>query len=191
MMKNIRDRLKYVGAQGVHGGRHMISDNMLEELNKQVNEELYSAYLYQAMSAYANSKGYKGVAHWLDTQAQEEMIHARKFYDYILERGGRVRLLGIKEPPVDFGTLLDIFEAALAHEEHITGRINHLVNTAREERDHATDNFLQWFVAEQVEEESTASGIVDQLKLIGDNMGGIFQLDRELGTRPSPSTEAE
>jgi ferritin len=164
---------------------------MLEELNLQINEELYSAYLYQAMSAYIDDKGYSGVAHWLDSQAQEEMIHARKFYDFILERGGKVRLLGIKEPPEDFGTLLDIFNAALEHEQHITGRINHLVSLARDEKDYASDNFLQWFVAEQVEEESTASDIVDKLELIGDHVGGLFQLDKELGGRPMPSPGEE
>jgi ferritin len=164
---------------------------MLGELNKQVNEELYSAYLYQAMSAYIDDKGYAGVAHWLDTQAQEEMIHARKFYDFILERGGRVKLIGIQEPPQEFGSLLEIFKAALKHEEHITGRINHLVSIARDEKDYATDNFLQWFVAEQVEEESTASDIVDKLTLIGDHVGGLFQLDKELAGRPMPSAGEE
>lgn len=167
----------------------MLSDNMLNELNNQVNEELYSAYLYQAMSAYSADKGLPGVAIWLDNQAQEEMIHARKIYDYVLERGGKVRLLGIKEPPMEYGELLDIFKASLAHEQHITGRINFLVSMARKEDDFATDNFLQWFIAEQVEEESSVSEVIDKLELIGDHMGGIFQLDKELGTRQAPTAE--
>lgn len=167
----------------------MLSENMLNELNKQINEETYSAYLYQAMSAYIADVGYAGAATWLDHQAEEEMIHARKFYDYILERGGKIELHGIEKPPQDHGSLLDIFKAALEHEEHITGRINHLVSLARDEKDYATDNFLQWFVAEQVEEESTASEIIDKLELIGDHVGGIFQLDKELGSRGAPSSE--
>jgi ferritin len=162
---------------------------MLMELNKQINEEIYSAYLYQAMSAYVADVGYNGAAIWLDHQAEEEMIHARKFYDYILERGGKVKLLGIEEPPQDFGMLMDIFKAALTHEEHITGRINHMVSLARDEKDYATDNFLQWFVAEQVEEEATASDIIAKLELIGDHAGGLFQLDKELGTRSAPAPE--
>jgi ferritin len=100
-------------------------------------------------------------------------------------------LLGIKEPPQDFGSLLDIFQAALKHEQHITGRINHLVSLARDERDYASDNFLQWFVAEQVEEESTASDIVDKLTIMGDHVGGLFQLDKDLGTRPMPTAGEE
>jgi ferritin len=162
---------------------------MLKELNGQVNEELYSAYLYQAMSAYAADKGLPGAAIWLDNQAQEEMIHARKIYDYILERGGRVKLLGIEEPPMDYGELIEIFKAALAHEEHITGRINFLVSLARKEDDFATDNFLQWFVAEQVEEEASVSEVLDKLELIGEHVGGMFQLDKELGTRQAPTAE--
>jgi ferritin len=169
--------------------RNMLSENMLGELNKQVNEELYSAYLYQSMAAFADSEGYKGTSVWLDNQAQEEMIHARKIYDFILERGGKVKLLGIEEPPEEFGKILEIFEASLKHEEHITGRINHLVSIARDEKDYATDNFLQWFVGEQVEEESTVQDILDKLYLIGDHPGGIFQLDRELGTRGPPQAE--
>lgn len=161
----------------------MISKNMLNELNKQVNEELYSAYLYQAMAAYADGQGYKGASTWLDTQAQEEMVHARKFYDFIIERGGKIKLMAIAEPPQEHGSLLDIFKAALGHEEHITGRINHLVSTARDEKDYASDNFLQWFVAEQVEEESNAQDIIDKLVLIDGHVGGLFQLDKELGTR--------
>lgn len=167
----------------------MLSENMLMELNNQINEEIYSAYLYQAMSAYVADIGYGGVSVWLDHQAEEEMIHARKFYDFILERGGKIKLLGIKEPPQDHGSLLDIFKGALAHEQHITGRINHLVSLARDEKDYATDNFLQWFVAEQVEEEATASDIIAKLELIGDHVGGIFQLDKDLGTRTAPSPE--
>jgi ferritin len=160
---------------------------MLQTLNEQITEENYSAYLYQSMSAYLDFKGLKGFSHWMDRQAQEEMIHARKFYDYILERGGQVKLESIKTPPHEFGTPLEIFEAALEHEEYITGKINDLVDLAQEVKDHATFNFLQWFIAEQVEEEATASEMVDKLKLISDHTGALFQMDKELGMRGAPS----
>ncbi|MFW3145374.1 MAG: ferritin [Thermoplasmatota archaeon] len=165
----------------------MLKDNMLKALNDQVREETYSAYLYQAMSAFCDFKGYRGFAHWFDIQAQEEQIHARKIYDFILERGGQVRLDTIKAPPFEFGTPLDMFKAALEHEEYITDRINGLVELSHDIRDHASFNFLQWFIAEQVEEEATASELVDKLTLIGDHTGALFQLDRELAGRPAPS----
>jgi ferritin len=127
----------------------------------------------------------------MDMQAQEEMIHARKFYDYILERGGQVKLETIKAPPHEFGAPLEIFEAALQHEEYITGRINDLVDLAQEIRDHATFNFLQWFVEEQVEEEASASEKIDKLKLIGDHPGALFQMDSEMSARAAPSAGEE
>lgn len=164
----------------------MMSEKMLNALNEQVREELFSAYLYQSMSAFSEFKGLKGMAHWMDMQAKEEMIHARKFYDYILERGGMVKLDAIKAPHNDFGTPLEIFQDALKHEEYITGRINDLVDLATELKDHATFSMLQWFVNEQVEEEATASEMIDKLNLIGDHPGAMFQFDRELMTRPVP-----
>lgn len=169
----------------------MLKEEILDALNEQTREELYSAYLYQAMSAYCEFKGLGGMAHWLDMQAKEEMIHARKLYDYILERGGQVKLDTIKAPPYEFGTSLEIFKGALEHEEYITGRINDLVELAQNHKDHATFNMLQWFVGEQVEEEASANELVDKLTLIGDHTGALFQLDRELGTRvePKPATE--
>ncbi len=167
----------------------MIKEEMLNALNEQIREELYSAYLYQAMSAHSEFKGLGGIAAWLDMQAKEEVIHARKFYDYILERGGQVKLDAIKAPPHEFGTFLEIFQAALEHEEYITGRINDLVELAQEHKDHATFNMLQWFVSEQVEEEASAAEIVDKLELIGDSTGALFQLDRDLGSRGEPVQE--
>jgi ferritin len=163
---------------------------MLKVLNEQIIEETYSAYLYQSMAAYLDFKGLKGFSHWMDMQTQEELIHARKFYDYILERGGQVKLDTIKAPPHDFGTPLEIFEAALEHEEYITGKINDLIDLAQEVKDHATFNFLQWFVEEQVEEEATAGEMVDKLKLVGDHTGALFQIDKELSARPAPTPPA-
>lgn len=169
----------------------MINERMLKALNEQITEETYSAYLYQSMSAYLDFKGLKGFSHWMDMQTQEELIHSRKFYDYILERGGQVKLDTIKAPPHDFGTPLEIFEAALEHEEYITGKINDLVDLAQELKDHATFNFLQWFVEEQVEEEATTGEMVDKLTLVSDHTGALFQLDKELGTRAMPSAGPE
>jgi len=164
----------------------MLDKKMLDALNEQVREELYSAYLYQSMSAYCTFKGLKGMSHWLDMQAREEDIHARLIYDHILERGGQVKLDTIKAPPFEFESFLKIFEGALEHEIYITGRINDLVELAQQNKDHASFNMLQWFVKEQVEEEANASENVDKLKLIGDHPAALFQLDAEMATRPVP-----
>jgi ferritin len=164
---------------------------MLNALTEQVREELYSAYLYQALSAFCDYKGLKGFANWMDMQAQEEMIHARKIYDYIQERGELVKLDAIKAPPHEFGTPLDIMKASLEHEQYITGRINDLVDISQEEKDHASFIFLEWFVEEQVEEEASVSEIIDKLELIGDHPGALYHLDKELGTRAPPTPPQE
>lgn len=161
----------------------MLSEKMQEALNGQINAELYSAYLYLSMSAYFASVNLPGFANWMRVQAQEEMLHAAKFYDYVNERGGRVILKEIAGPPTEFDSPPAVFEATLSHEQKVTGLINELVNTAIEEKDHAAQVFLQWFVSEQVEEESTADGILQKLKLIGDDKSGLFMMDGELGRR--------
>ena len=161
----------------------MLSQRMLEELNKQVNAELYSAYLYLSMAAYFESINLKGFANWMRVQAQEELTHAMRFFDYINERGGVVKLAAIEQPPTEWKSPLDVFDATYKHEVKVTGMINSLVNLAMKEKDHATYNMLQWFVAEQVEEEASADGIRRQLKLIGKDGRGILMLDRELGQR--------
>ncbi|OYT59975.1 ferritin [Thermoplasmatales archaeon ex4484_30] len=161
----------------------MLSQRMLEELNKQVNAELYSAYLYLSMAAYFESINLKGFANWMRVQAQEELTHAMRFFDYINERGGVVKLAAIEQPPTEWKSPLDVFEATYKHEVKVTGMINSLVNLAMKEKDHATYNMLQWFVAEQVEEEASADEIRQQLKLIGKDGRGILMLDRELGQR--------
>ncbi len=161
----------------------MITTTMADALNSQLNCEFYSSYLYRAMSAYANHKGMKGAANWLDIQAQEEMIHVQKFYDYIESQGARVVLDAIDKPPADYGTLTELFEAVLEHERMITGRINKLATQAVAESDHATQTFLQWFVTEQVEEEESVTNILDRLKLGGDTGPALFMIDNELATR--------
>jgi ferritin len=171
----------------------MISDKMQDALNDQINAELYSSYLYLAMAAYFDDVGLGGFASWMKAQAQEEAFHAMKFFSYVSERGGRVELKAIQEPPKEWESSKAAFEASLEHERYVSKRINDLVNLAQEERDHATNNFLQWFVSEQVEEEDNVGQVVDKLKLMGEAPGGMFMLDRELGQRTftPPAEESE
>ena len=169
----------------------MIKEKIKDAINKQINAEMYSAYLYLSMSAYFESINLKGFANWMKAQVQEEMVHAMKFYDYINERGGRVLLTAIDAPPTQWDSSLAVFEYTYKHEQRVTGLINGLVDLAISEKDHATNNFLQWFVAEQVEEESSADAVVQKLKIAGDRSGGLFMLDRELGQRVFTPPAAE
>ncbi len=173
----------------------MLSEKMTEALNKQLNAELYSAYLYQAMSAYADTLSLEGFASWLAIQAQEEMFHAKKFYDFILQRGGEVLMARIDAPPAKWDSPEAIFADTLAHERKVTAMINDLVDLAEQEKDKAGQAFLQWFITEQVEEEDTADRILQQIRLMGDAKGGLFMLDRELAKRAPlfsfPAGEAE
>ena len=171
----------------------MLNQRMEDALNEQHNAELYSGYLYLAMSAWFQSINLSGFAAWMRVQAQEELVHAMKFYDYINERGGRVTLKTIDGPPSEWDSPLAAFEGAYAHEQKVTGMINGLVDLAREEHDHATEIFLQWFVSEQVEEEDSANEVVQKIKLMGEASGGLFMLDRELGQRTftSPAASSE
>jgi ferritin len=168
----------------------MLTEKMQTALNGQLNAELYSSYLYLSMNAYFKSINLDGFANWMYYQAQEELEHSLKFYDFIIQRGGTVQLQQIAAPPTEWGSPLAVFEATLAHEQKVTGLINNLVDVAHEERDHATNIFLQWFVSEQVEEEENVGGVLEQLKLMGDAKGGLFMIDRELAKR-SPSGGSE
>jgi ferritin len=161
----------------------MITEKMRKALNEQINAELFSAYLYMAMSADFTDKNLMGFANWMKVQAQEEMTHAMKFYDYILGRGGRADLMALEKPQSEWKTPLSAFEAAYAHEQMITGRINSLVELARSEKDPATESMLNWFVDEQVEEESNADELVQKLKMIGDDKAAAFFIDQELKQR--------
>ena len=158
----------------------MLKPKMEEALNEQINAELYSSYLYLSMAAYFERQNLKGFANWMMVQTQEEDSHGMKFYDFVHERGGKVSLKGIEAPQTDWESPLDVFEAVYKHECHVTDLINKLVDLSTELSDHATNNFLQWFVAEQVEEEASADEIVQQLKLIGNDGHGLFMIDREL-----------
>ncbi len=161
----------------------MIKEKMLNALNQQVNAEQYSSLLYLSMSAYFTSIGLPGFANWMYIQFQEEMTHANKFFNYINERGGRAKLNAIEQMPTDFDGVIDVFEKTLVHEQHVTNLINNLVDIAIEERDHAAQSFLKWFVDEQVEEEANVQEILDALKLINGQGNGIFMLDREMRQR--------
>lgn len=161
----------------------MLNKRMEKAINSQINAEIYSSYLYLSMSAYFESISLSGFASWMRSQAQEEMVHAMKFYDYVNERGGRVILSPIEAPPSEWESPVAVFDATYRHEQKVTGLINDLVDFAIEEKDHATNNLLQWFVSEQVEEEASASAVLNKAKLTGDAPGGLFMLDRELGAR--------
>lgn len=163
----------------------MLSPEIQDALNKQLNAEFYSAYLYLSMSAYFEAQSLEGMANWMRIQAQEETGHAMKFFDFINERNGRVVLAEIEGPKKDWDRPLEAFQDAYEHERKVTAMINDLSNLATAAKDHAAHNFLEWFVAEQVEEEDTVLTIVDQLKLVGDDGVGQFMLDRQLGERTS------
>jgi ferritin len=161
----------------------MIGQKMLNALNKQINEELFSSYLYLQMSAWFESTNLKGFAHWMQVQSQEETAHAMKLYRYILDRGGKVALQVIAEPPSEWPSPLAAFQAAYKHEQHITGCFEKLMDLAGKEEDNAAAIFLQWYVTEQVEEEANTSMVVAQLKMIKDAPGGLLMLDHALAGR--------
>jgi len=164
----------------------MLSKKMEKALNGQVNKEMYSAYLYMAMSSHSNFIGLKGFANWFMVQYHEEMLHAMKIYEYIGRQGGQAKLMALKEPPSEWASPLDMFEKTLEHERFITKSINDLMNLAIAERDHATQIFLQWYVTEQIEEEENDNEIIGKLKLVGtggEGNNGLFMIDKELGAR--------
>ena len=161
----------------------MFSKELLDAMNEQMKNEFLSAYLYLAMSAHCDAVNLHGFAHWLRLQYQEETGHALKIFDYIAERGATVHLKPIGGPQTEWESPQAVFEAVLKHEQHVTSLINKLVDLAIQESDHASNNFLQWFVAEQVEEEASADAILQKLKLAGDDGAGLFMIDQELSQR--------
>ncbi|MBP1616819.1 MAG: hypothetical protein H6Q14_646 [Bacteroidetes bacterium] len=161
----------------------MLSKKVEEALNAQINAEFWSAYLYLSISVHFESDGKPGFAKWFKAQFHEEQGHASKLIDYVITRGGKVTLAPIKEVPTSWDSPLQAFEDTLKHEQIVTGYINKLVALTREESDYATESFLKWYIDEQVEEESTATAIIDALKGINGNGLGIFFLDKELGGR--------
>jgi ferritin len=161
----------------------MIGKKMEKALNSQLNAELYSAYLYLSMEAYFEAANLAGFANWMRVQTQEEQFHAIKFYDYINERGGRVSLARIEAPSSQWDSPLAVFESTLEHEQKVTGLINDLVYLARDEKDNASEIFLQWFVNEQVEEEDNVNKVLGQLKLVKNSPQAMFILDKEMAQR--------
>jgi ferritin len=169
----------------------MLSDRMQKALNGQLNAEIYSSYLYLSMNAYFKSANLDGFANWMYAQAQEELMHATKFYDFVHQRGGRVLLAAIDSPPTDWDSPLAVFEDTLQHEQKVTSFINELVEIAIDEHDHATQIFLQWFVTEQVEEEESVGRVLEQLKMLGDARQGLFMMDREMASRKASGVSVE
>ena len=160
-----------------------IGKKMQDAINKQINAELYSAYLYLSMSANFEDQNLKGMANWMKVQAMEEMTHANKLYAYLIERGAKVELEAIEKPPKEWKTPIEAFQAGYEHEQKVTAMIDNLVDIADQEKDRATASMLRWFVDEQVEEESNAEEIVQKLKMIDEAPGALFMIDKELGTR--------
>lgn len=161
------------------------SEKMFYALNDQIKNEYFSAYLYLAMSACCQDMNLPGFAHWFRMQYEEELSHGDKIFNYMVERSARVRLLQIDQPPFEWKTPLDMFRNALDHEKYVTGLINNLVNIANEDKDYATLSFLQWFVDEQVEEESADEALIAQLEMIGESKGSLMYIDRHLAKRKS------
>ena len=159
----------------------MINKTVQEAINSQIQKETYSAYLYLAMAADCEAKNLKGFSTWLRIQYEEEMSHALKLFDYLLERGGTVALQSIQAPPAEFGTPLQMFEKVLEHEQYVTASINKLYEIALENKDYATQIFLQWYINEQVEEEASASEVLEKIRMVGDR--GLVYIDKELGKR--------
>lgn len=161
----------------------MINEKMEKAFNDQINKEFYSEYLYLAMKAYFADLNLQGFVNWFDVQVQEEHAHGMGMYDYVLERGGKVELMTIDKPELEGSTPLEIFEQVLKHEEYVTSRINALMDVAEEVKDRAALSFLDWYLKEQVEEESSVSGVLATLKLIGDDKKALLMLDKDLSTR--------
>lgn len=169
----------------------MLSKKLEAALNKQINEEYFSSYIYMAMAAYLEDANLDGSAHWMRMQAQEEHLHAMKIFDYMVERGARVELFEVKAPPKEWDTPVAAFEAALEHEQYMTGNINVLAELAITEKDYATNNLMQWYVTEQVEEEAQVEDILKKLAMMGTDGPGLFLMDRELMNRPAPAIVTE
>ena len=167
----------------------MISKKMTKELNEQLNREFYSAYLYLAMSAYCNRNDFPGAANWFLMQYHEEQDHATRIYNYLIDQDAKVILQEIAKPPKKFGSLLDVYQESLAHEQYMTKNLNELSDYALKEKDHATYNLLQWFVNEQVEEEATVSEIISRLKMVGEDCYGLLMIDSELGKRSGSGSD--
>ena len=162
----------------------MLNQIVQDKINEQINNEIFSSYSYLAMSAYCEHLQFTGCAHWLRIQSQEEHTHAMKLYDFLIARGGRVKLREIREPDVEFSSLVDVFENVLRQEQEVTAQIDSLYELAFREKSFAALVELEWFIQEQVEEEKTARDILHKFKLVKDDPASLLDLDRDLGERP-------
>lgn len=165
----------------------MIPERVNEALNDQIKNELESYYLYLSMAAYFHSISLDGMAHWMRSQAHEEMIHAMKFMDHIIDRGGKVKLMDLRLLKTEWGSPLEAWKDAQQHEQFISSKINDLTSISREERDYPSEPLLAWFTVEQIEEEATSGKIADEVAMVGDAKAGLILLDRELGARAFPA----
>ena len=161
----------------------MLSPKMQDALNGQITKEFYASQLYLAMSAHFEALNLKGFAHWMRIQSDEEREHALKIFDFVLDRGGSAELGAVEQPPSEFGSPVEIFQASLAHEQRVTGWIYELYAAAAAENDYASQVFLQWFIDEQVEEEANATEMIDRLSMAGDNKAALLMLDNEMKSR--------
>ncbi len=160
-----------------------MDQKVYESMNEQIMHEFYSAYLYLSMAAYFEHQDLPGFAAWMKVQAGEEQEHALKFYEFLLDRGEKVQLMALQQPPVEFLSARDVFEQSYEHEKKVTSLINGIYEKALAAKDTASQVFLQWFITEQVEEEKNASQILSILNKLGDSVGGLYQLDHQLGKR--------
>ena len=167
----------------------MMSKTMQDAMNEQMKQEFYSSYLYLSMSAFCDRANLPGLARWMRAQAQEEIKHAMKIFDHVLDRGGKVELQQLGRPPADFTSPKEFFDQAHKHEEQVTASINTVYGLAVDERDFASTAFLDWFVKEQVEEEKTSGLLAEQFRMVGEDRPGLLMLDRELGQRKSSAPE--
>jgi len=175
--------MSYIDGNNQHRSLNMIAKKIEDAINGQINKEMYSAYLYLSMASWTEVVGLRGMSTWLKVQYHEEMVHAMKFYEYIIRKGGTVRLTKIETPEYTFDSALSMFEKVLTHEEFVTKSINELVDLAITEKDYASKVLLDWYVNEQVEEEQNVNEIIQTLKMIGDNKAALYLYDKELGTR--------
>ena len=168
----------------------MINQKVEKIMNEQIKHEMESFYIYMSMAAYFHAENLDGMAHWMRSQAHEEMVHAMKFFDHINDRGGTVKLMDLKQLKTEWSSPLEAWEDAYEHEQFISNKINELMSVIREEKDYPAEPFADWFVNEQIEEEANTSKIAAEMKRIESSQGGLFMMDRELGNRPFPAGSA-
>jgi ferritin len=164
----------------------MIGKKLNDAMNEQIKNELESYYIYLSMAAWLHSKALDGMGHWMRVQAHEEMLHAMKFFNHLIDRGGKVALKDLKQLKIQWKSALEVFQDALEHEKFISKKINELMSIARQEKEYASEPLLAWFTDEQIEEESNANKITEQLEMVGADKSGLLMLDRELAARAYP-----